>query len=237
MDIFGENLKVFCIFDGSLNSLVCSDLFNQRNKYTKNPKRKDTNIYKFIYVDFWAFESALMNESLHSSKAKEKRNKFLNFCKHLEIEYEIITVEEYENIEKLKNMLLTVKTLGGYKEDFVKIIEERILLKYFEFVKPTHVIYPENMEQLGSRAMKFMCKGRNQELLEGCSNLVKRPDYLIGRPIMEKLNKDIYYWIHLKKLDQFSFEKFDFLQTFMSESQKRMVGQGSLNFLLADFVD
>ena len=38
MDVYGENLKVFCIFDGSLNSLVCCDLFIQRNKYTHNPK-------------------------------------------------------------------------------------------------------------------------------------------------------------------------------------------------------
>lgn len=84
--------------------------------------------------------------------------------------------------------------------------------------------------------MVYMCKGRNHELLKGCSPFYTENEIKFGRPMIEKGNKEIYYYIHLKKLDQFSFDQFDFLEKFYSEREKKMVGEGSLNNLLSDFV-
>ena len=83
--------------------------------------------------------------------------------------------------------------------------------------------------------MVFMCKGRNQELIDGCSAILKF-DYTIGRPMVEILTKDIYYYNHLKDLCKNQFEKFDFLENFLTLKEKKMVGGGSLNHLLSDFV-
>jgi len=55
--------------------------------------------------------------------------------------------------------------------------------------------------------------------------------------MIEKSNKDVFYYIHLKKLGEFSFDKFDFMERYYSEWEKNLVGQGSLNNLLADFVN
>lgn len=35
--------------------------------------------------------------------------------------------------------------------------------------------------------------------------------------MIEKLNKDIYYYMHIKKLENYIFENFDFLNKFYNE--------------------
>lgn len=50
--------------------------------------------------------------------------------------------------------------------------------------------------------MKFMCKGRNQELIDGCSNLVKK-ETIMGRPLYETLTKDVNYYTYLKDLSPY----------------------------------
>lgn len=99
MDVYGDNLKVFSIFDGSLNSLVCCDLFVQRNKYTKNPRKKENNVYKLVYVDFLALEKALKMKNYDFSLASKKNAKFMQFCGDQGIENESIKLEEYESIQ------------------------------------------------------------------------------------------------------------------------------------------
>lgn len=46
----------------------------------------------------------------------------------------------------MKETLDSIKTIGGYKEDYLKLIEERILDEFITLTKPTHIIKPENME-------------------------------------------------------------------------------------------
>lgn len=72
--------------------------------------------------------------------------------------------------------------------------------------------------------MKFMCKGRNLELIKGCSAYYIEGETKIGRPMIEKSNKDVFYYIHLRKLGEFSFDKFDFMEKYYSEREKNLVG-------------
>lgn len=55
--------------------------------------------------------------------------------------------------------------------------------------------------------------------------------------MIEKLNKDVYFFAFLKKLFPHQIDKLDFMGQFYTERQRKMVGEGSLNILLADFVN
>lgn len=99
MDVFGDNLKVFCVFDGSLNSLVCSQLFDDRAKVYKFSKRKGHSCFRVIYLDFFALESLLARSQGDSDLAAEKQAKVSTFFDSLHAEHEVLRLEEYIDLD------------------------------------------------------------------------------------------------------------------------------------------
>lgn len=233
MDVYGIGSKIIAIFDGSLNSLMSCYLLSKKKENIKNPlkmqKTKETN--KIIYIDFSSLEN------LYSFKKENYLQKVEDFFKVLNVDNEILKIEDFYNLENLKKNLDRIKSLGGYKEDYLKIIEDNIISKIILKEKPTHIIFPENSSQLATRSLKLLCKGRRSDIIKHCSPIYKKNKTTFGRPISDKSSKEVYFFNYYNKIIFFAFEKFSWLSNFFSKRDIRQPGGGSMNVLLADFVN
>ena len=232
MDVYGMGSKIIAIYDGSLNSIMSCYLLNKKKENIKNPlkmqKTKETN--KIIYIDFSSLEK------LYPYKKQENLKKVQNFFKTLNIETKILKLEDFYNLQEIQENLSKINSLGGYKEDYLKILEDTIITKTIKTECPTHIILPENSEQLATRSLKLLCKGRRTEIIKKCSPVYKLEKTTLGRPLSDKTTKEVYFFTFYNKIINFAFEKFEWTDQFYSKRDLRQPGNGSMNVLLADFV-
>lgn len=73
-------------------------------------------------------------------------------------------------------------------------------------------------------------------MIDECSSVYKRNGITIGRPMSERTTREIYFYLYNRKLIDFSFDKFEWVKSFYSQREQKMIGEGSINKLLANFV-
>ena len=89
--------------------------------------------------------------------------------------------------------------------------------------------------------MKLMCKKSSAKLIKECSavfkyNTGKDQEIIFGRPLSERLDKEVYYYCKLKGLFGFNFDSYSWIEKFYTEKMKRLPGSGNMNKLLNELI-
>ena len=157
--------------------------------------------------------------------------KFLGLMNQFQLNHALINLADFVDVAQIAQQFKTVSAGTDFQEDFLKILEKKVLIKYCLANKIDRLILNENLEQLATRAFKLLCKSRQNEMVSQCSAVFEyefqEGKISILRPLASVSNKEIYYYTHFNKIIAMSGDIHDWL-----EKSK----QGSLNTLLAEFV-
>lgn len=229
----GKSNFVLHYFDFSLNSIMIAHFLNQNFPENQKSQKKMYFDSRVLLIDF----SELANASGKTSAVEKIQNDITDFkalMKQFSLQYDIIKPSQFLDLSELSEQLARVTPGSDYCDDFIKILEKKLLLLYSKQNKIDKVLLNENLEQLATRAFKLLCKSRQNELVSECStsHYYSLPDNIqicALRPLAERSDKEIYYYTHINKL-------MNHARLFHAWVKKDAPERPSLNALLSEFI-
>jgi len=239
LEVFGKQNELVVFFDGSLNSAMLAH--NVKANVIDNEKVKKK---MFFDAQFVCFDFSELAEKVLGEKAKKlilDQNALAAKCfESLQLTYEIIPCGHFESVDVLSADFARLPVTGGYREDYVRILERRFLVQYCLKNGRSKIVLPENAEQLAARALKLLCKSRHSELVSQCSvsSKISRDGQVLTfvRPLAERSSREVLFYSKINKVVDFGCGRYEWLSADHTARMQTLPGHGSINKLLMEFI-
>ena len=239
LEVFGKQNDLVVFFDGSVNSAMLAH--NVEANVIDNEKVKKK---MFFTAQFICFDFSELAEQVFGEKAKKlikNQNDLAVKCfESLKLTYEIIPCSQFESIDVLVADFLRLPATGGYREDYIRILEHRFLVEYCLKNSRNKIVLPENAEQLAARALKLLCKSRHNELVPQCSisSTLTRDGQVLTfvRPLAERSTREVLFYSKMNSVVNFACDRYEWLSIDHTARMLTLPGQGSINQLLMEFI-
>lgn len=226
-------------FDFSLNSIMIAHFLNQNSTENQVSQKKMFFDSLVVFIDFSFFAESVF-PNVNRAYFDKLNSDFIDLMKSLVLKHEIIKIEDFLDIKETTEFFLQVPISGDYRDDFIKILEKRIILQYCFKKKINKVLLNENLEQLATRSLKLLCKSRQNEIVSQCSETFSFDfdgcSVVVLRPLVERSQREIYYYTYFNKIIGKSLNMHEWFQTELNPKHISLPGKGSLNNLLSEFI-
>jgi hypothetical protein len=238
-DMFGTTNDLVVLFDGSVNSVMLAHIISLNATENEKAKKKVFFKAKFVLIDFSELAGKIFGNEVRAKV--DSQNSLARKClEHLKLDYQILPCSDFGETDSLAEKFKKLSIMGGYREDFIRILEMRFLVEHAIKAGKKKIVLPENGEQLAARSLKLLCKSRQNELVPQCSTafILNRNCNLLSlvRPLSERSSREVYFYIKFNNVVQFSCDRYEWLSNDSTPRMFTMPGQGSINSLLVEFI-
>lgn len=219
-------------FDFTLNGVMVAHLLSQNSIENQKSQKKMFFDVECVFIDFSELTDSLgLSEA--SARVKKDVSDFKEFAASLKLAAAVVRLSEFLDLPQLTLAFKRIAPGSDYCDDFVKIVERRIMCAYARSRKIERLLLNENLEQLATRTFKLLCKSRQNEISSECSAYCEYQVSGFGvralRPLAERSNKEVYFYSHVNHLLGVSRDTHSWIRPVVS-------GKPSINSLLSEFI-
>jgi hypothetical protein len=185
-----------------------------------------------VFIDFSELTDFL-GLSDASSRIKKDLSDFCAFTAALKLPSHVVRLSDFLDLQQTASLFRRLTQGSDYCDDFIKIVERRVMCSYARSRKTDRLLLNENLEQLATRTFKLLCKSRQNEISMECSAFCEYRVVDFGvralRPLAERSNKEVYFYSHVNHLLGTPRDVHAWIRPAAS-------GKPSINSLLSEFI-